>query len=50
MLKYGEELLGTEGPGKWEFPKLDLKGPLTNGTDIKDGFDVSAPSGSAMAV
>lgn len=28
MLQYGEELLGTDGPGKWDFPRLDLEGPL----------------------
>lgn len=28
MLKYSEEIMGPNGPGKWEFPHLDLEGAL----------------------
>lgn len=32
MLAYGEGLLGPDGPGKLEFPKLDLEGALGIGS------------------
>ncbi|SPO39347.1 related to Glucose-induced degradation protein 8 homolog [Pseudozyma flocculosa] len=50
MLKYGEELLGMEGPGKWEFPKLDLEGPLTVSTATSSYDTSTARRGGAMAV
>lgn len=32
LLKYSEELMGPNGPGKWEFPHLDLEGAIGIGT------------------
>ncbi|PWN47917.1 hypothetical protein IE53DRAFT_389923 [Violaceomyces palustris] len=52
MLSYGEELLGMSGPGKWEFPKLDLEGPLgisEESSDLREGREDQVES-SAMVM
>ncbi|CDS00235.1 uncharacterized protein SPSC_02558 [Sporisorium scitamineum] len=50
MLNYSEELMGPTGPGKWEFPRLDLEGALGIGAGSTTAAVRNGDSEAALAI